>query len=44
MWGRGGRSPHGRLLATAIGSFSIFPGERLGPHDLGPEAPETVAD
>ena len=35
---------HGRLLATAIGSFSIFPAERLGPHDHGPAAPEAVAE
>ena len=34
----------GRLLATAIGSFSIFPAERLGPHDQGPAAPEPVAE
>ena len=34
----------GRLLATAIGSFSIFPAERLGEHDSGPAAPEPVAD
>ena len=26
----------GRLLADAIGSFSIFPRERLGKHDRGP--------
>jgi uncharacterized protein (TIGR00369 family) len=31
-----------RLLATAIGSFSIFPAERLGEHDHGPAAPEGV--
>lgn len=30
----------GRLLATAIGSFSIFPRERLGPHDHGPASPQ----
>ena len=30
----------GRLLATAIGSFSIFPRERLGGHDRGPAVPE----
>lgn len=30
----------GRLLATAIGSFAIFPRERLGGHDRGPEVPE----
>ena len=29
----------GRLLCTAIGSFAIFPRERLGGHDRGPEAP-----
>ncbi|MDX6583647.1 MAG: hypothetical protein QOI10_2831 [Solirubrobacterales bacterium] len=34
----------GRLLATAIGSFSIFPKERLGSHDQGPAAPERIAD
>lgn len=34
----------GRLLATAIGSFSIFPAERLGSHDHGPAAPEEIAD
>lgn len=32
----------GRLLATAIGSFAIFPRNRLGGHDRGPEAPEDV--
>ena len=31
-----------RLLATAIGSFSIFPRERLGGHDHGPSSPEGV--
>lgn len=31
-----------RLLATAVGSFSIFPSERLGEHDRGPSAPESV--
>ena len=31
----------GRLLATAIGSFAIFPRERLGGHDRGPAAPES---
>ena len=31
---------NGRLLATAIGSFSIFPAERLGEHDHGPAAPD----
>jgi uncharacterized protein (TIGR00369 family) len=35
---------HARLLATAIGSFSIFPKERLGAHDRGPAAPEQVAE
>jgi acyl-coenzyme A thioesterase PaaI-like protein len=34
----------GRVLATAIGSFSIFPAERLGPHDSGPAAPDPIAD
>ncbi len=34
----------GRLLATALGSFSIFPAERLGPHDHGPAAPEQVTE
>jgi uncharacterized protein (TIGR00369 family) len=34
----------GRLLATAIGSFSIFPAERLGKHDQGPAAPEEIAE
>jgi uncharacterized protein (TIGR00369 family) len=34
----------GGLLATAIGSFSIFPAERLGPHDHGPAAPQAVAE
>lgn len=33
----------GRLLATAIGSFSIFPAERLGEHYHGPAAPEEIA-
>jgi uncharacterized protein (TIGR00369 family) len=33
-----------RLLATAIGSFSIFPAARLGPHDHGPAAPEPIAE
>ncbi len=28
-----------RLLATAIGSYSIFPAERLGEFDNGPSAP-----
>ena len=34
----------GRLLATAIGSFSIFPKDRLGSHDRGPAAPEEIAE
>ena len=34
----------GRLLATAIGSFSIFPAARLGSHDHGPAAPDPIAD
>ena len=34
----------GRLLATAIGSFSIFPAERLGRHDHGSAAPEPLAE
>lgn len=34
----------GRLLATAIGSFSIFPKERLGQHDHGSAAPEEIAE
>jgi uncharacterized protein (TIGR00369 family) len=34
----------GRLLATAIGSFSIFPAERLGEHDHGSAAPEEIAE
>ena len=29
-----------RLLATAIGSFAIFPRDRLGGHDRGPVAPK----
>ena len=29
-----------RLLATAIGSYAIFPAERLGGFDRGPRAPE----
>ena len=33
-----------RLLATALGSFSIFPVERLGEHDHGPAAPEAMAE
>jgi uncharacterized protein (TIGR00369 family) len=38
------RHEGGRLLATAIGSFAIFPKERLGSHDRGPAAPEEIAD
>jgi len=38
------RHDDGRLLATAIGSFAIFPRDRLGPHDHGPAAPEELAD
>jgi uncharacterized protein (TIGR00369 family) len=34
----------GRLLATAIGSFSIFPRERLGGHDERPAAPAELAE
>ena len=30
----------GRLLATAVGSFAIFPKERLGGHERRPAAPE----
>jgi uncharacterized protein (TIGR00369 family) len=33
-----------RLLATALGSFSIFPAERLGEHDHGPAAPEAMTE
>lgn len=33
----------GRLLATAIGSFAIFPRERLGGHDRGSAVPEQSA-
>ena len=33
----------GRLLATAIGSFAIFPKERLGRHDRGPAVPGELA-
>jgi uncharacterized protein (TIGR00369 family) len=31
----------GRLLATALGSFSIFPAARLGGHERRPAAPPT---
>ena len=34
----------GRLLATAIGSFAIFPRERLGGHDRGPDVPGRAKD
>lgn len=34
----------GRLLATAIGSFAIFPRERLGGHDRGPDVPGRSRD
>ncbi len=34
----------GRLLATALGSFSIFPAERLGQFDRGPSTPEGVGE
>ena len=37
------RDEAGKLLATAIGSFSIFPRERLGGHDR-PSAPEQIAE
>ena len=41
-----GRVEHedGRLLATAIGSYAIFPSERLGGHDRGPEVPGRAND
>jgi uncharacterized protein (TIGR00369 family) len=38
------RHEDGRLLATAIGSFAIFPKERLGRYDRGPAAPEEIAE
>ena len=38
------RNEQGELLATAIGSFSIFPRERLGERDHGPAAPEDIAE
>jgi uncharacterized protein (TIGR00369 family) len=38
------RHENGRLLATAIGSFAIFPKERLGSHDHGPALPEAIAE
>jgi uncharacterized protein (TIGR00369 family) len=34
------RHEDGRLLATAIGSFAIFPRERLGGHERRPAAPD----
>lgn len=34
------RHEDGRLLATAIGSFAIFPRERLGGHERGAPAPD----
>ena len=33
------RHEDGKLLATAIGSFAIFPKERLGGHERGAPAP-----
>jgi uncharacterized protein (TIGR00369 family) len=33
------RHEDGRLLCTAIGSFAIFPKERLGGHERRPPAP-----
>ena len=33
----------GRLLATAVGSFSIFPKERLGGHERRPPTPRDSA-
>jgi uncharacterized protein (TIGR00369 family) len=33
------RHTDGRLLATAIGSFAIFPRERLGGHERRPPSP-----
>ena len=33
----------GRLLATAVGSFSIFPAARLGPHERRPPTPREPA-
>jgi uncharacterized protein (TIGR00369 family) len=38
------RHEDGRLLATAVGSYAIFPRERLGRHDHGPAAPEPLAE
>jgi acyl-coenzyme A thioesterase PaaI-like protein len=34
------RDEDDRLLATAIGSYAIFPKERLGGHERRPAAPE----
>ena len=36
------RHEDGRLLATAIGSFAIFPTARLGGHQRGSPTPETA--
>ena len=36
------RHDDGRLLATATGSFSIFPRERLGGHERRPPAPPSA--
>jgi uncharacterized protein (TIGR00369 family) len=38
------RHQDGRLIATAIGSFAIFPSERLGRYDRGPALPEPIAE
>ena len=38
------RHEDGRLLATAIGSYAIFPRDRLGAHDHGPALPEPLAE
>ncbi|MFL5870230.1 MAG: PaaI family thioesterase [Solirubrobacterales bacterium] len=38
------RHDDGRLLATAIASFAIFPRGRLGSHDRGPAVPEKLAE
>jgi acyl-coenzyme A thioesterase PaaI-like protein len=37
------RHDGGRLLATAIGSFAIFPKARLGRHGRGPAVPGELA-
>jgi uncharacterized protein (TIGR00369 family) len=37
------RHTDGRLLATAIGSFAIFPRERLGGHERRPPSPDSRA-